>query len=1145
MSDGSSRPEGDATGDIGLDLNRAIAESLSTLAGEYDGHNKNHNNNDTPPETGVKSENDDLALESVIGDVLGLLDFPGQKEAGDKEPLHQPPGDKEDHLRDEDAGHGEGLNSQNAQNSSYNSEQDAQDAYESGQGGQGSHATAGNAQNAPYESTENTPNAHYESTEDTHDAYNNDFDLEAVIGAAFKETQEKERLESAHSEEPSADSLEAHLKELLEPPETHEQNTEEEGLNIDLDAAIGDAFKSIAGVQGASQGPNSELLAPQEPQEEENDDLNLEEAIGDAFKSITAPDGQDSVSSREENAESEPPNDDDLNAMISASFKLLMDKESAKTTDVSKDASSLSGLSEVQDKKEDGVDLSSIVHNIVSQIAHPEAQDLHGKGLPISEDILQELALEITNQVQDHIVEDGSLKTNSVRNLPQIDDNVLEHFENEAHKDDIESQPRLDETSLKAALATVVRNAIENNATTLSDHMKYPSAKRSDEPQEADLEKLHMNEILQNAFTMAMENPQDLLSNMEVTEEGAAEKARSFADTASALYKMQTALPSSTSSFLSSLTRSDDINLGASPQKAKDGRISTVAKDIVTNIALSKDTKRKLSIAETLALHRSSMAAGKRDYSAMDVLKSTPGGPAANPQLSSVLSSLSSHINSTGGADNNLLQVIRQMTNALTSGRASKPAARSVADIVNSYKGKPEEASMVTSLSLARKVLLESSGPENKAVSMVERVLSLFGKSADLEVNFGAVKPEFVSSLRELVESAFLTFGPKGGRFLGDRPRADTPEYKERVRVENRERKKRWREENAERNKDNDLRSRVLKRATLMFGEEETPHKKAWADDEFNKRKSKRIAKVRRDDSERSKGFLEDSLNDRRFFKDGESSGLSQDPGLLQPITDIFHILSESMKDDKQAALAATSAATATTAAIYASNNHHDNKTVDSAVSSILASLLDGLGDSLRHSGHQSENYGNSNIFSRLSATIRDFQPDSAAGSSILDMRGLNIDAKKRKSGSLGVLEAKRQHSISPSGRQPYMENDKTSISKIASELDQIRNSISSSTTLWSSGSGLKMPHYKKPEISKLVKEETVSEETVSKVVVPLESPFISNKATFGETKSEAPLPGTPSGLRKPGSFQRPAFSKPKGRNMGFPPLYSASFRQS
>ncbi|KAI8370649.1 uncharacterized protein BYT42DRAFT_97014 [Radiomyces spectabilis] len=68
----------------------------------------------------------------------------------------------------------------------------------------------------------------------------------------------------------------------------------------------------------------------------------------------------------------------------------------------------------------------------------------------------------------------------------------------------------------------------------------------------------------------------------------------------------------------------------------------------------------------------------------------------------------------------------------------------------------------------------------------------------------------------------------------------------QKVRAENRERKKRWREQNEERNKDNDLRCRVNKRAQKLFGVEDSEHKKRWIEEEFIKRRQKRIDKERR-----------------------------------------------------------------------------------------------------------------------------------------------------------------------------------------------------------------------------------------------------------------------------------------------------------
>ncbi|RKP39648.1 hypothetical protein BJ085DRAFT_5186, partial [Dimargaris cristalligena] len=65
----------------------------------------------------------------------------------------------------------------------------------------------------------------------------------------------------------------------------------------------------------------------------------------------------------------------------------------------------------------------------------------------------------------------------------------------------------------------------------------------------------------------------------------------------------------------------------------------------------------------------------------------------------------------------------------------------------------------------------------------------------------------------------------------------------EKMRAENRERKKRWRENNEERNKDNDLRCRVNKRANKLYGEGPSEAKARWAEEEFQRRRSRRMNK--------------------------------------------------------------------------------------------------------------------------------------------------------------------------------------------------------------------------------------------------------------------------------------------------------------
>jgi hypothetical protein len=68
-----------------------------------------------------------------------------------------------------------------------------------------------------------------------------------------------------------------------------------------------------------------------------------------------------------------------------------------------------------------------------------------------------------------------------------------------------------------------------------------------------------------------------------------------------------------------------------------------------------------------------------------------------------------------------------------------------------------------------------------------------------------------------------------------------TADERERVRIENRERKKRWRGQNMDRNRDNDLRGRVTRRATQIYGAANTPQKMKWIEAEFQSRKLKRL----------------------------------------------------------------------------------------------------------------------------------------------------------------------------------------------------------------------------------------------------------------------------------------------------------------
>ncbi|KAK9357082.1 hypothetical protein V1523DRAFT_372295 [Lipomyces doorenjongii] len=71
-------------------------------------------------------------------------------------------------------------------------------------------------------------------------------------------------------------------------------------------------------------------------------------------------------------------------------------------------------------------------------------------------------------------------------------------------------------------------------------------------------------------------------------------------------------------------------------------------------------------------------------------------------------------------------------------------------------------------------------------------------------------------------------------------------EERQKLKTENRERKKRWRMRNDERNKDNDLRVRVNRRASRMFGVESSEKKTQWIENEFARRRQRRLQRIQR-----------------------------------------------------------------------------------------------------------------------------------------------------------------------------------------------------------------------------------------------------------------------------------------------------------
>lgn len=1055
------------------DLNKAIADSLASLNyGDIDDGDQNQNKpqlqhlspHQQPYEYGNEGSNEvqtedheDLDLENAIGDVFNQFDF-------------------DNISKDAEA-----------------SKEDAKD--------------------------EEVQEQKIEETEQEHE----EFDLEAAIGDAFANAFDLKEKTAEHSEEMEGVEEEKEIK--------HEEHLEDDFNDNALEDAIGDAFKSVTD----HFKPLEPVEQPTEQVEDDDDDLDLDAAIGDAFKSIAKPKllydqlniaqftrrpipseklaraiGQafrGELSYRQESdipltgeqthlyqnlekeiTRDEPEHDDDLKHVIFESFKQILGDHQEEpvvpkpTIDTQSniedvlestvfkafnDANKAPRRPSVSVNPAAKTEIANAVQNIVSHMNH---EDTNIDSLSVPEDILQELALEITSHLQ---LADGEAVE------PQ----------------QVEDEPAVSDDKLKAALASAVKQAIGTGS----------QQQRKDKTIDTDLESLQINDIMQNAFDMAMENPQGLLDNIESQEQ-----------------KSQPEKPKPT--YPSAIeTKLPDTTVARKP--------STF--DQIITPSANKDSlpKKSLSIAETLAIHRSSMFNGSKDFPTLANGKLT--NPSTNPHLSQVLSTLSSHIHSNNGSDSNILQVIRQMTDALSSQTqrsqnrpsflltlttTSIRSTPSVYDITSQYIDKTSKEGMIQSLNMAKKFLQEDTRTLNlsdkpKAVSLVDKALTMFNSNTLYDsTTISITKMEEMSSLNETIISTIYNYSTSRFKtsFILDKPNINSPEYKERIRLENRERKKKWREDNAERNKDNDLRARVIKRANVMFSEKDTKEKKAWIEDEFSRRKEKRIIKQRKD---------EELL--QLLDEDGKLSVHKYDIELARPVSDLFNVLSLSAsKEDPKVVLAAAAAGAAAASIV-----HGKGSDIESSIQSIISSVFDSALETgqnervkILYKGAQA-----------LQLLPQEPTPSSTGPvSSVLGLLNINLDNSKRTSVEVLQNDTKR---LKPSTPTP-------------DEGEEAKKDTVNSTQLLNSVNALKMPSYKRPESGA----ETAIHVKIEgpKVTGPSlqlskASPFISNKSGFSSLKDESETGN--STMKKPGSFQRPAYSKPKERNMGFPPLFSTSFK--
>lgn len=1049
-------------------------------------------------------------------------------------------------------------------------------------------------------------------------------------------------------EEPSLtqmqDASDFHITKYAKLNTDGDRAEDDNSNNVDnvLGEAIGNALESIYDQRNTDNEHHAEgLEARDTAQFTSTNDDQLKNAIGDALENIITSSkpteghentvhekGEEGDDSRKQDGciennisseynEHKEDEDSVMERAIHDALSNVFSHENEELKAITKQPSRRNSSALRRHSIDNSLEITNLVLNVVSQVASSENPHSN-EALPISADVLQELAAEITSQVQDQLEEDGSRKIRAISDMPQIEDHILAHFQNEAYKEETgnkhDTKNSIDEKAVQTALASVVKNAIypSGNIDTTPERLESSTKNEG-----TDLEQLQMNAILQNAFNMAMENPQELLSNLgaeenqEQTTLGDAEsqapklKADSSSSIAGLLSRLKSPLGASSSLFLNSLNRASDASFTSSQNdnpnkdqgvlKADDitvGKVPPITENLIksiTNKSISDHyddakSKKTLSIAETLALHRSSMSGiYKKDYSSIESLEQALISDSRRSSLlqkAHNIPTIMQTLQSSSTSENSLTQVLRQATESLSSIKSigsfsylTGSSISSIVDIISSYRVKGDERVMLDPLCIAKEYLsgTNSDGVSKKAVTVIDKVINLFKLSTSYEksnsgINMsqfepsmaaGSVKQQFISTINKSILSVMSGFADNSFRraspLSGIKAKTDSLEYKERIRLENRERKKKWREENAERNKDNDLRSRVLKRANIIYGEKDTPEKKFWIEEEFSKRREKRIAKQKKEEAEKhSKGGLDDTpYKLKRPFGVKGSNTYAEDPQLIRAVTDTFNIVScLCYREEPLVAAAATAAATASSAAFYSIENKLDDfQTVESAVSQIVTSLMEepsndnhrariltlskGASTSpllqlhnisqsttlhelqelqyrslnKNYNDRQGSYHSNSNDLEKKNES----QSSDFPSNSLLDFQNMNLtknDSNKRKNENPWDMSSKRARSLSP--ERSNLQNS-TPLGEIAK----------SAITQMATSSTLKFPSYRKPEASQdniQVKKEQPT------LYLLRSSPFLSNKSNLSTSK-ELDTKNHLSRLKKPASFQRPSYS--------------------
>ena len=351
-------------------------------------------------------------------------------------------------------------------------------------------------------------------------------------------------------------------------------------------------------------------------------------------------------------------------------------------------------------------------------------------------------------------------------------------------------------------------------------------------------------------------------------------------------------------------------------------------------------------------------------------------------QISSVMETLTSKINSGELTDSEILLAIRQVTEEIAAGGSLSQFFKSPMTIETFKKNcTPLEKSTINkSIQLACAFLsksLEGEPVQDKAETLLynfQRKLSDSPTSTFIapQQELSEEKIEYLSAICNSVLNTLVGGFPSSVCTADiiaviDTFRSNSPDARKRTRMGNRERKKRWREENAERNKDNELKMRVVKKANAKYGSEDSREKLAWIEEEFSKRKARRLVKplneenkveasvdpeasattIKKENEKTATTTTPTTMKDSFSSSSPSSSAsakfnFSNEKALSKTIGDVFSLLFKDAEGKKTSAhFIAISALIASISLVSVDSAEQNLDTINEVVTNIVKSLLD------------------------------------------------------------------------------------------------------------------------------------------------------------------------------------------------------------